>query len=337
MDLAHTCAQNSLPLGPHPLAPRATSEPPNLGSPYCDSDFNYAGAHESYTTPASPEFTPFASFTSSFGSSDSLSSSMSRRRMASNIPALDSRICMPLTSSASEDRGLCRRTPGSFTSSLCDSLSDLSLLDISSVPKTPADQVIPEQHTPPEAPRQHNFKLKHKLSLPSLSSLQDPYYASYPFTPLEEGPGISPLWLPPNIKEDPLSGLETLLPRQYQLQPPSATPTLSQPCQVSSPSTASDIVLSGRSQPADRLRRRGLPVSTRRLSYNYTDMSPTLPSPFSGPVHRSPMLQHSEGLASPVILDASFPSISSPRVMEPSPLQRSVGFPASPGYFNIRE
>jgi hypothetical protein len=254
-------------------------------------------------------------------------SSMSRRRIASNIPVLDSHLCIP-SSMVITNADILSPASGSSTPPPCQSLSSLTLSETPSVPRTPECQLIPKCQSPPNAPRQVNIQAKYKLSLTSSISLQNMNYPSYPFTPLDDE--LQSPSLPISIQGG--TGLEALLP-QYRQIGQVLTPLIFQEFQSSLPNNRPNHPHLGQQPAIDLIRRRVLPAPARRLPFIRCNSSPGLSTLHSAFPRAS--LTHPIGLASPVILDGTTHPRESPQPAQPSPLQQSMSFPASPGYFNL--
>ncbi|KAI0340186.1 hypothetical protein BDW22DRAFT_1360717 [Trametopsis cervina] len=316
--------------------PRANSEPPYCAPDEDGQDVGGLPTSQNYSSyPGSP-MSQTSTLLGSSGSSSScgsISPSMSRRRIASNRPALDSYVALPppwLYDAALGDVSSSDVCSDSGTPSLCSSVSDLSLPDVPNLPRTPAGQVMQAEINPPQAPRQANVKAKRSAPLCPTFFLEGQNSAAqllscYPFTPLEDQ--TSSQALPRTINIDPVTGLDVLLLQRCRIQ---HTPDDVAPRQMA---LSSSFASSPRSQTGKSLRRRPLSALPRRLSYTRQALgsgssSPRLISP------RRLSLPQSGGLASPVILDASTRPLTTARPVEPSPLQYSTGA-ASPSYFNL--
>ncbi len=324
-------SSRSIQDSPRTFGSRAASEPPPTNLSY--------NIHGSGSLPPLIEESACSSlgdlpslasgFSIASSSSNSLGSSMSRRRMASNIPSLASYVSLPSTNfgSAFSHSSSSLSAPIS-TPSLCHSLSDLSLQDGPNNPRTPASQLIHQANTPPEAPRQTNAKSpSRKLS----SHMSRANSACYPFTPLEDG--MSPPVLPSNIKRSSLSGSDAFLPEQRIVQQPITPPlpqrpfsTLASSCSTNAMGSAADP------QVSKQLQRRKLALESSRGSFSgpyIVASGHPLPRPGS-----SSLTPGRDGLASPLILDSTFDSLKTSRVPQASSLQRTFGSSGSPDYFN---
>ncbi|KAI0086649.1 hypothetical protein BDY19DRAFT_339414 [Irpex rosettiformis] len=308
-------------------ATRAKSEPPCFGSLGHDSERMSSLTEESVPT-ASCSVSSLATGSSNLSASSSLNSigsSLFQRHRASNILALDSCISLPSDEfgAAVLDTSLPFSRPPS-TLSLCHSLSDLSLQDGPTISGTPACQLIRTPRSPPEAPWQSNAKSYSKSSMSVPTSFRQPNHSSYPFTPLETG--VSPPALPLNIKDDPLSGLETFLSQHIVQQ--ATTPLLEYHSLSLASSSSTDP------QPVKHLQRGRLRTSNRTEAPIFSNLMSGIPSPRVSSKISYPTPKP-DGLASPLILDSTFKPLTSPQISQPSPLQQTVGLAGSLDYFNV--
>ncbi|TCD62257.1 hypothetical protein EIP91_007134 [Steccherinum ochraceum] len=227
--------------------------------------------------------------------------SMSQRRIASKLPALNCTVKLPCA----------------FPSLA----SNADLLGALSTPVTPLDQIM---HTPSNPPnpcqsRDRTFKPKPKLSITTTikaiparqrdtDGLNSPYL---PFTPLET----------PDCSPSPTSRLSKAFTKMNLSSNPGLSSSSLQPLVTQKPAAT----LNGSLAP------RRIPLSLpRRLSYKST--FPTVASPLT-PNMAASMLQPMNGsdLASPVTLKASFSVLPATPLTSDPPTVSSQ--PRSPSYF----
>lgn len=241
--------------------------------------------------------------------------SLSRRRLAANKPTLDCHLLLPptpdfdtlgrsntvkspeITTSPSDAAIAVRRSRTALTRLAIPATSPSGA---NAMPITPTGQILQEQRTPPNAPRQTVSRIRPASLLTSLlsSSIRDnekDVTSPYPFTPMDDKP-MTPMQASP--------GPATTKPRCGVLSSAS-TSVSSQP---------SFYLASGGSKPPTK--------ASRRVSLHEAALS--TPSPFS-----LDYAQPSHDLASPMaLLTPRSPRVS--RALHSPVIQLS-----SPGYFNV--